>query len=860
MFKVVLIMGTIFLYGFSGISSELDKIFPAKGMQPENPTLPIFFKNMKDRKISSIRDTAWHMVGPGEGGTCRYIYVHPKKSNLVFMFNDMTSSYRSEDGGMSWQSIIDCDGNGMTPSLVEGMAFAPNRPELGYAAGRGGVFKTEDYGKNWKKIEYDFGGPVCAVAIDPDNSDMVFIGSGQKIKLYTSNSKPVNPGKIFVTRNGGKKWIEIFGQTAPGAQLWKIYIDPTSPKNRRRIFVASTSGFFVSDDYGITWRKAGKGLPHDKCADLAVYHDVTKNKVILYLAMWTVIDIAGKRPVFSGGVFKSNDGGEHWHEISGNLYFDYTGFTAYMKRTFGWWFGHECRKAGKSPRQLYSPVKVIQNFNNIYVSSKDPNTIYLGVLGYNGRHSFAPYGIWKTNDSGKKWEMITRRGKEWNSKLWKNREQIIEDNIDIGWLVHKKRSISEVPYNQFDTRGMAVSKTNPDIVYFSTVHAVYKSCDGGKTWKNTDTDHVKNNMWTGRGNSNIVAYRAFIDPRRPDTVFLGSMDMGLAKTIDGGKSFIPLYNRWGDAETMAFHPKDPKIMFVGKGRGGKGDRGVILKTNNGGSSWEKIEIPLIDATRTARPTIKPINCIRIEKHSSPGGQRRMYLCSAANGRSNFHLECTKPGNGVIISDNFGKTWHKANNGFGKNLNVSDLIIHPTNQNILYASVLSYRCPESKNTYYGGLFITKNRGKTWSRLSTPKEALSINKVHINSKFPNTIYIATGNLESNLFKDRYISGGVYRSINGGKNWKKIFYSPYCPWVTSSPSDPNTIYVCSADPWGWGITRNPGIFRSKDGGVSWGKINYGLSSPSGPISIVCHPTKPEILWVGTTNSGWYVNKFWE
>ena len=122
--------------------------------------------------------------------------------------------------------------------------------------------------------------------------------------------------------------------------------------------------------------------------------------------------------------------------------------------------------------------------------------MYLGTLGFNNQHSFVPYGLWKSLDGGKTWNMATRRGKGWGKPEWLKGKRLSE-NVDSGWLVNKK-TLAGIKYNQLDTRSMAVSPIDFNLIYFSSIHAVYKSENGGKTWKNVDATKAGPNKWKGR--------------------------------------------------------------------------------------------------------------------------------------------------------------------------------------------------------------------------------------------------------------------------------------------------------------------------------------------------------------------------
>jgi photosystem II stability/assembly factor-like uncharacterized protein len=152
------------------------------------------------------------------------------------------------------------------------------------------------------------------------------------------------------------------------------------------------------------------------------------------------------------------------------------------------------------------------------------------------------------------------------------------------------------------------------------------------------------------------------------------------------------------------------------------------------------------------------------------------------------------------------------NGIGR---ADRLAFHPTDASTVYAG-----------TSAGGLWKTTNAGTTWTNISPDLPAGGISGILIDPVNTNTIYILTGDGDSNFggFVEDFgyirLSIGVLKSTNGGANWIKTGDFPGADYNTLNgyrlvmhPSDPNILYACT----------NQGIYTTTNGGASWG-LNIG------------------------------------
>ncbi|HEX7123965.1 MAG TPA: sialidase family protein [Gemmatimonadaceae bacterium] len=286
---------------------------------------------------------------------------------------------------------------------------SPADPDRIYASQSSGWFgqvvqRSSDGGKTWEAVGKDFaydGTPGTHQWYDGtphpwefkrvwhfepslDDPDTVYAG--------------VEDAALFRTTDGGQSWHELTGlrchgtgpQWAPGAGglcLHTILIDPT---NRQRMFIAiSAAGAFRSDDGGETWKTITKGLHSNYIPDptAEVGHCVHRiaqlraNPNVLFMQKhWDVL--------------RSDDAGENWHEVSGNLPTDF-GFV-------------------------------------IDVHPHEPETVYVVPIKSDSEH-YPPGGklrVYRSKAGGNEWEPLTKGLPQRNCYVNVLREAMSVDSLD----------------------------------------------------------------------------------------------------------------------------------------------------------------------------------------------------------------------------------------------------------------------------------------------------------------------------------------------------------------------------------------------------------------------------------------------
>jgi photosystem II stability/assembly factor-like uncharacterized protein len=164
--------------------------------------------------------------------------------------------------------------------------------------------------------------------------------------------------------------------------------------------------------------------------------------------------------------------------------------------------------------------------------------------------------------------------------------------------------------------------------------------------------------------------------------------------------------------------------------------------------------------------------------------------------------------------------------------VADIAIHPKHQNKWFVAAAS-----------GGVWYTENHGTTFSPIFDGYGSYSIACVEIAPSDPNTIWVGTG--ENNNQRSVAYGDGVYKSIDGGKSFTNMGLkkSEHIGNIIIHPTNENIVWVAAYGPvWSNGGER--GVYKSIDGGKNWERTLF-ISDETGIAEIAIDPTNPDILY---------------
>ncbi len=200
------------------------------------------------------------------------------------------------------------------------------------------------------------------------------------------------------------------------------------------------------------------------------------------------------------------------------------------------------------------------------------------------------------------------------------------------------------------------------------------------------------------------------------------------------------------------------------------------------------------------------------------------------------------------------------------MSIGDLVLDPTNPNIIYAGTGEVNGGGGSVTYGGnGVYKSTDGGATWNHNGLEATEY-ISRIIVDPVNPQRIFLgAMGKLFG-----KNSERGLYRSTDGGMTWeKKLFISDStgCIDVAINPLNPNIVYAAM-----WERIRRPdrlsyggptcGLYRSTDGGETWIELIYGIphnSSSVGRIGISICETSPEIIYaIYADNIGYFAGVY--
>jgi photosystem II stability/assembly factor-like uncharacterized protein len=369
---------------------------PAESPSPASDAKPTF--------ESAFERLEWRSIGPANmGGRTADVEGVPGNANIVYVATASGGLWKTANAGVTWKPIFERQG---TVSIGD-IALAPSNPDVVWV-GTGesnvrnsvsfgdGVYKSTDGGKNWQHMGLRDSEHISAIAIHPQNPDIVYVGA------LGHAFGPNEERGVFMTTDGGKTWTKTLyidrehgvsdleiDSTNPNilyAGMWSFERKPWTHRSG-----SEKGGLYKSIDGGRTWKKLTNGLP--KLLGRIGVRVAPSNPNVVYAIVESK----------EGTLYRSDDRGDTFKQVSKQANIVSRGFYYTRVRVDANNENHvyavastlfESIDGGKSFKSITGKVHI--DYHAFWQDARDPKRIWVGQDG----------GIAVTYDGGETWEPV----------------------------------------------------------------------------------------------------------------------------------------------------------------------------------------------------------------------------------------------------------------------------------------------------------------------------------------------------------------------------------------------------------------------------------------------------------------------
>ncbi len=632
-----------------------------------------------------------------------------------------------------------------------------------------------------------------------------------------------------------------------------------------------------------------------------------------------VAGVPGKPNLFyfgatGGGVWKTEDGGRSWKNISDGFFGGSIGSIAVadsdpnviyvgggektvrgnVSYGYGIWKSED---AGKTWTQM--GLKQSRHVARIRVHPKNPDIVYAAVMG----NLFAPHqerGVFKSTDGGNSWRKVLyvndevgavdllidpNNARHMYASTWKvNRTPYSMSSGGEGSAIWKSTDSGDtwtdisknegLPEGIWGISGIAVSPLNSDRVWAIIENkegGLFRSDDAGKTWKKLNSERsLRQRAW--------YYTRIYADTKDEDVVYV--MNVRYHKSKDGGVTFKAKSAPHGDHHDLWIAPEDPKRMIIG-------DDGGAQVTYDGGVTWSTYHNqPTAQFYRVTTDNNFPYRIYAAQQdnstiriyHRTPSSAIGDDDWEATAGCECGHIAIDPNDNDLVFGgcyDGFIERYHH------KTRQSQSVNVWPDNPMGHGVEDMKYRFQwnfplffsrhDSRKLYTASnhLHVSTDQGQSWKTISpdltrndTTKQGSSggpITKDNTSVEYYCTIFAADESpLKEGIIWVGSDDGLVHVTKDGGANWTNVTPPTLPEWTTINGLEPDPFNEAGCYIVGTRYKMGdfkPYIYKTENYGQTWRKIDSGIDNEHFTRTLRADPDKKGILYAGT-ESGMYIS----
>ena len=206
------------------------------------------------------------------------------------------------------------------------------------------------------------------------------------------------------------------------------------------------------------------------------------------------------------------------------------------------------------------------------------------------------------------------------------------------------------------------------------------------------------------------------------------------------------------------------------------------------------------------------------------------------------------GGGVWKTTDDGITWKNISDGYFKTGTVGAIAVSENNPNTVIVGMGEHAARGVMTSMGNGVYKSTDGGKTWKHMGL-EESRHISDVIIHPTNPDIIFVAVQGAQYGPNKER----GIFRSTDGGDHWEKVLFANNLTGASSLSMDMKNPLILYAALWEhyrtpWTISSggaNSGLYKSTDGGTNWTKMTSGLPKEFGKAGISVSRANPERVY---------------
>ncbi len=206
------------------------------------------------------------------------------------------------------------------------------------------------------------------------------------------------------------------------------------------------------------------------------------------------------------------------------------------------------------------------------------------------------------------------------------------------------------------------------------------------------------------------------------------------------------------------------------------------------------------------------------------------------------------GGGVWKTTDAGTTWKNISDGFFDVGTVGAIAVAPSDPNVIYAGTGEAPVRGVTTSHGDGIYKSTDAGKTWTHIGLEKTR-HIGAIRIDPHNPDVVFVAAQGTPWKPTEER----GVYRSLDGGKTWKRVLFVNKTTGAHDLSMDPANPRILYAGMWDhdrrpWNIRSGgpgSGIWKSTDGGDTWHRLTDGLPKLMGNTGVSVSPVNPDRVY---------------